>query len=263
VGTWPLNLRAESPASERAVFAGRIVLWREKSLREAKLRSSWAAPDREYEAAHRQWIEALLDPGRSAAFWRSLTGFVARIAGAGAINGVVQAGLRCLWPGIPDLYQGAELWDFSLVDPDNRRPVEYGLRQAILTQGRRDWVSGGIKENLIARLLNWRRNDAVLFTAGTLEPVPVSGPRAAHVLAFTRRSGHRAANVAVVLHVGREELALGQMPEKGWWAETLVEFATGTVGADKLFCDGPVFAEPQLVAGHPDAAPGRPETIEP
>jgi (1->4)-alpha-D-glucan 1-alpha-D-glucosylmutase len=239
VGAWPMDL-APDDAEALAAFRERIAAWRLKSLREAKLRSSWAAPDEAYEAASQAWIATLLDPEASHAFLQSLALFVRRIAGAGAINGVVQAALRCAWPGVPDLYQGAELWDLSLVDPDNRRPVDFALRRRLLEGDAADWASGAAKLAVIADLLHRRRADPALFREGGLEALPVRGARAAHVLAFRRRLDARAVDLAVVLQAAAVE-RLGALPAPAWWADTAVEVAGGWRPAAALFAASPVF----------------------
>jgi (1->4)-alpha-D-glucan 1-alpha-D-glucosylmutase len=240
VGAWPMGLNADDRAGLEA-FGERVAGWREKSLREAKLRSSWAAPDTDYEAASQAWLKDLLDPDRSAAFLESLTRFIDRVAPAGAINGVVQAALRCAWPGVPDLYQGAELWDLSLVDPDNRRPVDYDARARLLDAGEADWLSGGVKQGVIARLLAWRRAEPDLFTRGALTPLSVRGARAGHVLAFERRLGERRAAVAVMLRVSEAVTRLGELPAADWWGDTAVTVDGAERPAAQLFAESPIF----------------------
>jgi (1->4)-alpha-D-glucan 1-alpha-D-glucosylmutase len=250
VGAWPLELNA-TDADGLGAFAERVAGWREKSLREAKLRSSWAAPDAAYEAASRDWLQCLLDPARSAAFLHSLSEFVARVAGAGAVNGVVQAALRCAWPGVPDLYQGAELWDFSLVDPDNRRPVDFARREALLNGGCEDWLDGSVKLAVIAKLLTWRRADPALFGSGAVEALAVRGARRAHVLAFQRRADEHALLMAVMLHAAGPVVTLGAPAPASWWADTEVRLGAQWVSAASLFAAGPVFARlaPHAVEG--------------
>ncbi|HKU95468.1 MAG TPA: hypothetical protein VJR58_09335, partial [Vineibacter sp.] len=112
-----------------------------------------------------------------------------------ALNGLVQTLLRVTAPGVPDLYQGTELWDFSLVDPDNRRPVDFDARRALLARGMTcadllaTWRDGAIKQRLIADLLDLRRRRPVLFAEGSYSPLRADGPRGAHVLAFARQHG--------------------------------------------------------------------------
>jgi len=242
VGTWPLDLQADDVEGLEA-FGARVAGWRIKSVREAKLRSSWAAPDEAYETANQAWLKDLLDPARSPAFLESLIGFVARIAPAGAINGVVQAVLRCTWPGMPDLYQGAELWDLSLVDPDNRRPVDYEQRQDSLDASAQDWLTGGVKQALIARILAWRRSDPDLFTRGELTTLTTRGLRADHVLAFERRLGERRATVAVMFRVSEAVTRLGELPAADWWGETAVLVDGDWRMVARLFAESPAFLD--------------------
>ena len=254
VGAWPLGLTPTDTAGLKE-FCERIRAWRQKSLREAKLRSSWAAPDTDYEAANEAWIDTLLVSPQSSPFRYAFTEFIGRVAPAGAVNSVVQAALRCTWPGIPDLYQGTELWDFSLVDPDNRRPVDYPFRQQLLQDACADWQSGAVKQSMIARLLQWRRSDPELFTSGDLLAMPVRGQRAQHVLAFRRQLGDRVANIAVTLHMADAVTVLGDMPSAGWWADTQVYFGEIWHDAVNLFHNHPVYAAATTAAvvGHASA----------
>ncbi|HET6220565.1 MAG TPA: malto-oligosyltrehalose synthase, partial [Dongiaceae bacterium] len=117
VGAWPVDLDAGDRAGRRA-FAERLVAWQQKALREAKLASDWAAIDETYEAAARDFTVALVAEAALPDVLHQIAGLVQRIAPAGALNGLAQCLLRMTVPGVPDLYQGAELWDLSLVDPD-------------------------------------------------------------------------------------------------------------------------------------------------
>ncbi|MBV9419848.1 MAG: malto-oligosyltrehalose synthase [Alphaproteobacteria bacterium] len=181
VGGWPLDVE-------------RVLAWREKSLREAKLQTSWAAPNADVEKAHADFIRAIL--AASHAFRPRLGAFVARLAPAGVLNGLVQTVLHYTAPGVPDLYQGTELWDLSLVDPDNRRPVDYAQRGQMLNTGTslHDWQNGGAKLALIQCLLTLRKTTPEAFTA---EAEPVAAP--AGVFAFQRGP----LLVAVPLHCAR------------------------------------------------------------
>lgn len=239
VGAWPVGL-APDDAEGLAAFRQRLAAWREKSLREAKLRTSWAAPDALFEAAAQGWLATLTDPAVSAVFLSDLAGFAGRIAGAGAVNGVVQAALRCAWPGVPDLYQGAELWDLSLVDPDNRRPVDFALRARLLDQDAADWPSGAVKLATVRALLLRRRADPALFRSGTLEPLPVRGARARHVLAFERALDGRRAQLAVMLQVAEPVHRLGQPPAADWWKDTEVLMGGDWRSAASVFAASPV-----------------------
>lgn len=194
VGAWPPGLRADDRDSLRQL-ATRLAAWQEKAVRESKRRSGWVEPNLAYEAACRGFVEALLDPAQSPDFLVELAAVVDDIAAAGALNGLTQTLLRLTAPGMPDCYQGCEFWDFSLVDPDNRRPVDYAARQAALDIARgdasrlRDWHDGHVKQQLIRRLLALRGELPALFTHGDYRPLRVRGARAAQLLAFTRGLG--------------------------------------------------------------------------
>ncbi|HWT12713.1 MAG TPA: malto-oligosyltrehalose synthase, partial [Allosphingosinicella sp.] len=126
VGAWPPGIALdESGSSARADLRDRLSAWLEKALREARLRSSWNSPDLGYEGRCKAFVAAPFDPG-GAPFLAQVQGFVESIRSAGEANSLVQAFLRCAAPGVPDCYQGCEFLDLSLVDPDNRRPVDFG-----------------------------------------------------------------------------------------------------------------------------------------
>lgn len=245
VGAWPFDLRADHHAGVQAL-RDRVAGWQEKSLREAKLHTSWTAQNHGYESACAAWLSDLLSPGASPAFLANLNDFVDRIAPAAAVNGMVQAALRCTWPGVPDLYQGCELWDLSLVDPDNRRPVDFALRRELLGCDAKDWVSGAAKQALIADLLRWRRADSALFQHGAVEALPVRGSRAAHIFAFRRADGARQAIVAVLRDAAHIPIRWGAMPPATWWQDTAIQCGANLFGAASLFHSGPVFAAPDM-----------------
>ena len=202
VAAWPLGLLPEDRPGVKALEE-RAAAWLEKALREAKRHSSWAAPGADYEAACRAFLAGLLDPERSANMAGELAAFAMRVAPAGAVNGLAQTLLRMTCPGIPDLYQGTEYWDFSLVDPDNRRPVDFAARAASLDAGSdpaalmSTWRDGTVKQAVIARTLALRARCPGLLTEGAYIPLRTEGPGADQVLAFARVHEGRAAVVAV------------------------------------------------------------------
>ncbi len=217
VGAWPLDLRADD-AGGLAALGERVGGWWRKALREAKLNSSWAAPDEGYEADCLAFLKAALDPSVSAQFLVDLVSFVGEVAPAGAVNGLVQSLLRCMVPGMPDLYQGTEGWDLSLVDPDNRRPVDFAWRRTAL-QAAEDlgelvssWRDGRLKQRVIATALDLRQRWPEVFTDGAYQPLEVLGVDPERVMAFLRRAGDRAVVVAVPLRcsgaVGADDLSL-------------------------------------------------------
>jgi len=228
LGTWPMDFTPEDPRLND--YSARILPWREKSMREAKLSTSWTEPNADFERANMEFARAILDPARSAAFLNRLSTFVARLAPAGALNALTQCSLRCTLPGVPDLYQGAEFWDLSLVDPDNRRPVDYAARMKALTDAGspadllRHWRDGHLKQWLIARLLALRAREPDCFEGGTYEPVQATGPRENHVIAFLRRHRDKAIFVALPRLCASACIEAGApLPAHEFWEGTQLE----------------------------------------
>lgn len=190
-GAWPVGLQASDRKGVRQ-FAERLERWQTKALREAKQVSDWVLPNEDYETACREFLFAILDDSAQRPFLKQLAAIVARITPAGIANSLMQAVLRMTSPGIPDLYQGTDLWDFSLVDPDNRRAVDHDLRAALLEQGdapvtsMAGWESGWIKQQIIRRTLQLRARDPELFSRGSYQPLRIDGPGAGHVIGFAR-----------------------------------------------------------------------------
>ena len=202
LGSWPSELLgAELEPQALAAFAERVVATMRKSAREAKLRTSWANPDAEYEAALEAFVRTILDPRRAGAFLESMHEGARSLAGSGAVNGLAQVVLKATAPGVPDTYQGTELWDLSMVDPDNRRPVDFAARiaalrelDAALENGRprealarellAAWPDGRIKLYVLATLLRHRAHAG--WPADAYAAVEASGERARHVVAFAR-----------------------------------------------------------------------------
>ncbi|MFN4087724.1 MAG: malto-oligosyltrehalose synthase [Alphaproteobacteria bacterium] len=200
VGAWPLH------AAEMAALPDRIVAYMIKAVREAKARSNWTAPKADYEDAVEAFVRAILDPERSATFLADFVAFHAGIAAAGAVNGLAQTLLKLTVPGVPDTYQGCEFWDLSMVDPDNRRPVDYAARAAGLDAEDgvtdpaalvADWTDGRVKQHVVAATLRFRQRAPELFALGDYAGVEAAGPRAGHVVALQRRLPDGAALVAV------------------------------------------------------------------
>ncbi|MDX3901108.1 MAG: malto-oligosyltrehalose synthase [Sphingobium sp.] len=230
-GAWP---SARSPAKDTD-FASRMAAWLEKSLREARLRSSWEAPDADYEARAAALLHALLG---DAAFTADMDDFVAKLAPAAQANTLVQTALKYCMPGVPDLYQGCELHDFSLVDPDNRRLVDFARRAAMLDRAAES--PEGEKLALIARLLGYRKACPDLFAHGQYQPLAVAGPRAGQVLAFERTHGDARLVCAVLLRAAEAMIEGGGPPDADWWAGTAIE-GDRALPAHWLFADAPIF----------------------
>ena len=199
-GAFPLGLDANDEKS-LGDLANRMADFLRKAVREAKVHTSWTDPNPAYEEAVEAFVRGALDPARSAAFLSDFRNAQAVFDVAGALNSLSQTLLKLTAPGVPDLYQGAELWDLSLVDPDNRRPVDFGTRQDSLNANHErsaadlvaDWRSGAIKLSIVKRALGLRKKHADLFTTGRYTPLPVRGARDGQVVAFLRSQGTAAA----------------------------------------------------------------------
>jgi len=191
LASWPLDLELEDEQGLQD-YLQRLLVWQEKSVREAKLRSNWSVPNTYYENTTQAYLKHLLRNKNQAALREDIFAAARSIAPAGALNSLSQTLLRMTTPGIPDLYQGAELWDFSLVDPDNRRPVDFQTR---ITELHSDsspksllarWQDGHIKQWLIAKTLATRTVYPQLFQNGTYQPLTVEGTLSDKVVAFIR-----------------------------------------------------------------------------
>lgn len=202
IGTWPFELLDDQIGEDAlATYAERIKGAMIKAVREAKIHSTWAAPNAVYEDAVLSFVTDTLDERRSGAFLASFRPFAAQVAELGARNTLVQTVLKLTVPGMPDIYQGAELWDFSLVDPDNRRPVDYSLRtrllEEVLEELRTDrigamrryaaeWQDARFKLAALVTILAFHREQPALFEAGEYQPLAIEGPEADQVCAFLR-----------------------------------------------------------------------------
>ena len=250
VGAWPLDLAPnDGPALRR--YATRLAEWQVKALREAKLATDWTAPDEAYEAAARRFLDRLLFTPAAA---RSLAALAGRIAPAGAVNGLAQLLLRLTAPGVPDTYQGTEFWDLSLVDPDNRRPVDFQARQASLDDRSPvaalmpAWRDGRIKQAVLARALGFRRTHPQLFSGGSYEPVAAAGPRAANLIAFSRRcDGHDAIIVVPRWPAAKRASSAGLAIPAAAWGDTRLRIAATGPMRD-ILTDRPIAATAGEVA---------------
>jgi (1->4)-alpha-D-glucan 1-alpha-D-glucosylmutase len=199
VGMWPMR---ETNDSERDALRTRVAEFARKAAREAKARTSWIDIDEEYESALAEFIRRLFERPE---FLRELEAFVARIAPSGALNAIARTILHLTAPGAPDVYQGDELWNFSLVDPDNRRAVDYGARASLLGEIAAMSPSGDIPQAIAPNLFTEFQNDALklavirsalraraahapLFASGSYHPLAAHGPHGENIVAFLRRS---------------------------------------------------------------------------
>jgi (1->4)-alpha-D-glucan 1-alpha-D-glucosylmutase len=224
IGTWPVGLqggdRSELDAAALKCYAERLKGAMIKSLREAKVHSTWASPDKTYEDAVSAFVDDALDPNPSRAFLGSFLPFQQRIARLAVQNSLAQVTLKLTVPGVPDIYQGAELWDLSMVDPDNRRPIDFDERIRLLNHTGdcfpgllKNWEDGAIKLLVSSAILRFRSANPALFAQGEYEPLTASGPKAGLICAFLRRL----ADSEMIVAVARFPAHLEADPS---WAET-------------------------------------------
>lgn len=210
VGTWPRGPRNDASLGH---YRDRIRQYMQKAVREAKVHTSWLDPHEAYESAVDDFVDRILSPSGHDAFIDDFLALHRRIARCGSYNGLSQTLLKLTAPGVPDIYQGNELWEFNLVDPDNRRPVDFERRAQMLQalaealpedhdlgwRGVRALLDtlpdGQAKLYLIWKVLRVRAADPALFETGDYRPLRVTGARAGHVCAFARVHGGRAALV--------------------------------------------------------------------
>lgn len=233
LGSWPLEVIGQSAPES---YVERIQAYMLKATREAKVRTSWTTPSTAYEQALHRFIAGLLS---DTAFVAEFSPACRKIAQAGMINSLAQLVLRLTAPGVPDIYQGCELWDYSLVDPDNRRPVDYGLRQELLSELLRrkpaggdvqnlleNWTDARVKMHVLMRALDSRRRLPMLYAEGDYQALEPYGARAKNLVAFMRQhSGQACAVITPRLTytlTGGERLPVGPI-----WEDTGVPLPTG------------------------------------
>jgi len=241
VGTWPVKmadgvLSAKLDKRERALYTKRIQEYVTKAVHEAKVNLSWVNQDSEYVDTLMKFIERILTPGTTAkpnTFLRLIESFVERTGPFGAVNSLSQTLIKMTAPGVPDIYQGQELFDFSLVDPDNRRPIDFRLRRVLLddlqkrvadpelpTELMREWPDGRVKLWLTTRVLEYRQANLGLFQKGRYAPIHGAIANERHVLGFARISEGRIAitavpRLALTLTAGEMRVPIGEV-----WSNT-------------------------------------------
>ncbi|MBE0569122.1 MAG: malto-oligosyltrehalose synthase [Deltaproteobacteria bacterium] len=242
LGAWPLE-EEEIPG-----LSARIESYMVKALREAKVHTRWIRPNPQHESAVREFVSSLLeDPSPDTnAFLADFLPFQRKVAHYGAINGLAQLLVKIAAPGVPDIYQGTETWDFSLVDPDNRRAVDFGKRNGLLNQlltreqqGQSalaeellsSWRDGRIKLYVTCKALNFRRERKELFRDGAYLPLPVAGGHREHALAFARGKGESWA-IAAVPRLSTRLAPDGGFPlgETAWGARTVLRLPADLPG---------------------------------
>jgi (1->4)-alpha-D-glucan 1-alpha-D-glucosylmutase len=238
VGAWPFEAQG---GKAQSTFCDRLSAYMTKAMREAKLHTSWLGPDEEYELAVLRFVDAILDSRRSHVFLQSFQTFQARVAELGVYNSLAQLLIKITAPGVPDFYQGSELWDLNLVDPDNRRLVDYATRRELL-QTMRGCTGGerAIPEELLARRADGRVKMFVttralaartelrnLYQHGDYVPLEGVGPRRDCLFAFARKD-HESIALTCVPRLIASLVPDATSPPLGRavWADTRIDLST-------------------------------------
>ncbi len=251
LGAWPPHLQAEHPFRD-VPFLDRLTRYMVKAVREAKVHTSWMTQNVAYEDAVTRFVERVLTGPTAARFFPSFAPFQSRIARLGMVNSLAQLVLKIASPGVPDFYQGTELWDFSLVDPDNRGAVDFdarvqalreleplwapGIDRRVLASALRDltvhWRDGRIKLFVTTTALRLRRRLANVFLHGTYEQLAATGAHRDHVLAL-RRADPSGTVVAIVPRLAAKLTTDAHFVPIGHdvWGDTQLELPEDLAGA--------------------------------
>jgi (1->4)-alpha-D-glucan 1-alpha-D-glucosylmutase len=251
LGTWPMDSLGKPEPTAGAEYIERIQAYMAKALKEAKLNTSWIQPNEHWDQAMSDFVAKILENSPRNKFLPAFVPLAEEIARLGAINSLVQTLLKLSAPGVPDIYQGNEIWDFSLVDPDNRRPVDYARRRKMLeglsTANPEEllgsWPDGRIKLFLTQRLLHFRREHAELFGRGSYIPLQTSGTFADCCVAFAREFEAQ----WIVVIAPRLSSRVGFPPIGERWQDTAVQLP------ESFSLDG----SSEIVSGRPLRANGR------
>jgi (1->4)-alpha-D-glucan 1-alpha-D-glucosylmutase len=237
VGAWPFDDHSDEALAK---FRDRITAYMNKALREAKVHTSWISPDDEYEKAVTGFVEAILDRSRSAPFLDSFIALQSRVAELAIYNGLAQVLIKITAPGVPDFYQGTEFWDLNLVDPDNRRPVDYQRRREVLTalkgcesalpqlasQLLEHRTDGRVKLFMTSQALAARAQRRAVFEQGEYIPLTTSGRLRDHVFAFARRFGNDIAITCVPRLPASVVGDSGRPPIGSVWGDAVLNLST-------------------------------------
>ena len=227
LGTWPIEQSGAANKNVSSDYVARIQAYMAKALNEAKLNTSWIQPNEAWLAAMHDFVARILDPSPKNKFLSIFLPIVEEIARIGAINSLSQTLLKLTSPGVPDIYQGNEIWNFTLVDPDNRRPVDYKRRREMLTalakvnpeELLQNWPDGRIKMFLTQRLLRFRNEHVDLFRRGNYLPVKVGGAFADCCIGFARELEGQ----WIVVAAPRLSSRIGFPPTGERWKDTVID----------------------------------------
>jgi len=246
LGTWPIEANGEPQPAATPEYIERIQRYMAKALHEAKINTSWIQPNEEWDAAMRDFVANILDSSPRNKFLPIFLPVAQEIARLGAINSLTQTLLKLTSPGVPDVYQGNEIWDYSLVDPDNRRRVDYNRRREMLEtlstatphELIQTWPDGRIKMFLTQRVLRFHREHGDLFQHGEYLPLRASGTFAECCVSFTRQL----ADKWIVVIVPRLSSRVGFPPIGEAWKDTAIQLpeALPVAQAHDLFTCRPV-----------------------
>jgi (1->4)-alpha-D-glucan 1-alpha-D-glucosylmutase len=259
VGTWPIRMEGDKPCAiltreERLVYIKRMQEYMTKAVHEAKVNLSWVNQNLEYVEALQRFIERILTPGtesRPNRFLQLVHPFAVHLAFFGAINSLSQTLLKLTVPGVPDIYQGQELLDFSLVDPDNRRPVDFRLRRefledlcqrendaSLLDEMLQKWPDGRAKMWVTWKALQWRQRNQELAKRGDYVAIEPEGACARHIIAFARKVGKSCAVVIAPRFVFTLTQGEPKLPLNGVWQDTTVRLPGEASGAIRNLLTG-------------------------
>jgi (1->4)-alpha-D-glucan 1-alpha-D-glucosylmutase len=249
LGTWPLNSAALPQ------LLPRLQAYVVKATREAMVHTRWTRPNLRHEEALTRFVEAIVNPRLSERFLIDFRSFQERVAFYGMLNSLSQTLLKITCPGVPDFYQGTELWDYRLVDPDNRGPVDFAERMAMLTKMQvtgkngsiegvqelvRNWADGRIKLYCIWKALAFRKKNVALFSHGQFEPVTATGGRADNVLGFQRKQERNWALIIVPRWLGRANARLAWNGNDSFWDDTYIPLSADAPAAWRNIFTGEV-----------------------
>jgi (1->4)-alpha-D-glucan 1-alpha-D-glucosylmutase len=269
IATWPAELTqpAELQQSLLAQYSERLVQATIKFLREARIRSNWTAPESTYEDAVAQFVKDALNSETSQTFLENFLAFQQNVAKMGVHNSLVQLTLKVTSPGVPDFYQGSELWDLNLTDPDNRRPVDFAKRSQLLKQLRdeasaeppssilkrhwENWHDGAIKLAVLSSLLTFRAANEPLFSTGRYEPLFLADEYEGRVCSFWRTTDEQIGLIVASLDARlqstdyrHQKLSLGGQSSHLHWREVISErdlaAREGTLTLSEVFESLPV-----------------------
>ena len=226
LGTWPIQDDGRAVPAASAEYVQRIQAYMEKALNEAKLNTSWIQPNDEWLGATTDFVARILEPSPKNRFLANFLPVVEQVSQLGAINSLSQTLLKLTSPGVPDIYQGNEVWDFSLVDPDNRRKVDYKARRRTMTELEtadpvrllEKWPSGAIKMFLIRKVLQFRASHPDLFRDGGYDPLQPINTFADSCVAFIRAWNQE----MIVVIAPRLSSRVGFPPVGGKWQDTAI-----------------------------------------